>query len=493
MAQPFCCNPFNIAGHSWSSRKKNLRPVREWMCEKAPHITIGLKSCDTCRKKLSDLNTPLSTPLLDDPDYQSPEETDFSDVEYKPAEAQKTVDEFLVSIGETPYSKSKARGKAYPKEKLKAITEAMQRTVLKDEVMDDGREMIQQLKKKFKVTADKRVQLQILTVLPQSWTIRKTQEEFGVSSYMARKAKELVKEKGVLSLPGHKVGHPLAAETVELVSVFYQSDDISRVMPGKKDFVSVKQEGKRVHIQKRLVLCNLREVYQAFKTKHPDVKVGFSKFAQLRPKQCILAGASGTHSVCVCTIHQNITLMLVELHMPDLPTYHICLARIMCNPPSPHCYYGECEACPGIEKLKEDLIAILDKNDVDQIVYKQWVSTDRSTLETCWASADEFVDTFCEKLELLRPHSFVASEQAAYYEQCKADLKPGDFLVTVDFSENYSFVIQDASQGFHWNNSQATIHPFVAHYRDTQEVLHISYVIISDIILQQCTSIKDAS
>ena len=161
MAQPFCCNPFNIAGHSWSSRKKNLRPVKEWMCEKAPHITLGLKICDTCRKKLSDLSAPLSTPLLEDPNYQSPEETDFSDKEYKPAEAQKTVDEFLVGIGETPYSKSKARGKTYPKEKLKAITEAMQRVILTDEVMDDGREMLQQLKEKFKVTADKRVQLQI--------------------------------------------------------------------------------------------------------------------------------------------------------------------------------------------------------------------------------------------------------------------------------------------------------------------------------------------
>ena len=33
-----------------------------------------------------------------------------------------------------------------------------------------------------------------------------------------------------------------------------------------------------------------------------------------------------------------------------------------------------------------------------------------------------------------------------------------------DFSENYSFVLQDATQSFHWNNSQATIHPFVAYY-----------------------------
>ena len=53
-------------------------------------------------------------------------------------------------------------------------------------------------------------------------------------------------------------------------------------------------------------------------------------------------------------------------------------------------------------------------------------------------------------------------------------------MLTVDFSENYSFVLQDAAQGFHWNNSQATLHPFVAYYLDSGEIHHVSYVVISD-------------
>jgi hypothetical protein len=78
------------------------------------------------------------------------------------------------------------------------------------------------------------------------------------------------------------------------------SDESSRLMLGMKDFVSVKQpDGNRVHIQKRLILSNLRELYQNFKEKHPVASIGLSKFAELRPKHCILAGASGTHSVCV--------------------------------------------------------------------------------------------------------------------------------------------------------------------------------------------------
>ena len=114
-------------------------------------------------------------------------------------------------------------------------------------------------------------------------------------------------------------------------------------MPGKKDFVSVKKEGKRRHVQKRLVLSNLRKVCCEFKETFPDCNIGFSKFAELRPKHRVLAGASSTHSVCVCTIYQNVKLMSFEMQIPELPTYHHCLAKIMCNLPHPRCYLGECD------------------------------------------------------------------------------------------------------------------------------------------------------
>lgn len=85
---------------------------------------------------------------------------------------------------------------------------------------------------------------------------------------------------------------------------------------------------------------------------------------------------------------------------------------------------------------------------------------------------------FCEKMEVLRPHAFIATQQASFYSDCKSTLATKEMLVTVDFSENYSFVLQDAAQGFHWNNSQATIHPFVAYYKyRSNNLCHLSYVI----------------
>ena len=98
--------------------------------------------------------------------------------------------------------------------------------------------------------------------------------------------------------------------------------------------------------------------------------------------------------------------------------------------------------------FKEGLIQLLDRYDIDEIVFKQCVSTDRSTLGKPCLAADEFVDLFCEELELLCPHSFLAKEQATYFSWRKSTLQVGEILV-----------LQDAAQGFHWNNSQATIYP----------------------------------
>ena len=49
---------------------------------------------------------------------------------------------------------------------------------------------------------------------------------FQTSDYMARKSKQLVREKGILSTPNPKPGHSLPPKSVDVVRAFYESDDI---------------------------------------------------------------------------------------------------------------------------------------------------------------------------------------------------------------------------------------------------------------------------
>jgi len=86
----------------------------------------------------------------------------------------------------------------------------------------------------------------VLTVLPNSWSVKKVQQEFGVPGYLTRQLRKQVEERGILSLPGPSRRPVLPSETVIAICTFYEFDDISRIMPGKKDFVS----GENVNIFK---------------------------------------------------------------------------------------------------------------------------------------------------------------------------------------------------------------------------------------------------
>ena len=119
---------------------------------------------------------------------------------------------------------------------------------------------------------------------------------FNVTEYQAKKARKLFREKGLLALPPVYQGKRLLQEVLDLVIAFYENDEFSRLMPGKKDYVSI---SKNVHMQKRLILSNMKELFLAFRAANPNIKIGYSKFCSLRPKWCILPGASGTFSLCL--------------------------------------------------------------------------------------------------------------------------------------------------------------------------------------------------
>ena len=76
----------------------------------------------------------------------------------------------------------------------------------------------------------------------------------------------------------------------------------------------LKRKVVKEHINKNFVtcksLCNLQELSTAFKEKHPTVNIGFSKLCALRPKWCVQAGSKMTHSICVCSAHQNVVLLV---------------------------------------------------------------------------------------------------------------------------------------------------------------------------------------
>ncbi len=197
-----CCNPFGKAKHS--HMRKNLRPVVPWMCEKLPSLSLRAKVCDACRKKLAQ----VTEARAESPDQFESSQEDAGassqleeDVSYQ-HKSLESINQCLSAIGETPVVKKKLQQAKYPKEKVKKIRAAVKKTMLPEFESgdtDDESEIITQLKDKFQATSQRSEKVQVLTVLPKSWPIRKIQDEFGASNYMVRKARACETERNIVN------------------------------------------------------------------------------------------------------------------------------------------------------------------------------------------------------------------------------------------------------------------------------------------------------
>ena len=222
------------------------------------------------------------------------------------------------------------------------------------------------------VTTSNTEKLQILTLVLDSWSQKYCSEYFGVSEYLIRSARELKQRKEIRAQPSQKKGKALAQETIDLVHAFHEDVEYSRQLSGKKDHASIQ---KGIHKQKRLVLCNLHELFVTFKERNPDVKIGFSKFCTLHLKWCVIAGSSGTHSVYVCTAYQNTILLVDALNWEVI--YKDLVNKVVCDPSNRKSVMHRFSNCPGTNALGKFLKEEL--SDIDphfQFHYSQWQTTD---------------------------------------------------------------------------------------------------------------------
>lgn len=106
---------------------------------------------------------------------------------------------------------------------------------------------------------------------------------------------------------------------------------------------------------------------------------------------------------------------------------------------------------------------------MDHLTYKQWVSTDRTTLTEHSATPLELIEALIEKTDKLTTHHFIAKYQSKYLRDMKENLAVDECIVLLDFAENYSFLVQDAVQGYHWDNSSCTLHPFAVYMKKSRD------------------------
>ena len=170
-----------------------------------------------------------------------------------------------------------------------------------------------------------------------------------------------------------KKGSSEIEETVKQIIInFYERPDIVYICPGMNDKITFWEDGKKITRRKMYLTMYLKEVFQLFKDSYPDVKIGFSKFADLRPPHVLLK----QHSVdqCKCETHENFLNKLKPLKISYCNDFW---NNILCESDnlSGNCWTGKCEKC---EKGK---LLLFDSVFEKEVVWDEWVKGESGRLK----------------------------------------------------------------------------------------------------------------
>lgn len=177
--------------------------------------------------------------------------------------------------------------------------------------------------------------------------------------------------------------------------------------------------------------------------------------------------AIGFISKNVFEIHQNLKLAVAAL--PVRIYYKVLLLKLVCSTETLECMLHRCSLCPGVDSLKSFLEQLFDTADMDlddTITYKRWTRDGQSMLQSVTETVLDFITSLCTAVDKTTDNHFTAKTQSSYLCNLKQSLPVGTAIVLLDFAENYSFVCHNAVQSFHWETSQATLHPFVVYYHE---------------------------
>ena len=338
--------------------------------------------------------------------------------------------------------------------------------------------LLDSLVARFSQAKTSREKYQILTCAPEFVGPTEMVRLFGCSTYRAEKAHKLRGEFGAFSAPEFQVPKNTIQPEVEMaVKKFYVDDANSRVIPGERNAIMAKDiNGEKKRISKRLIYTSLKELFAEFVAINPDMKIGITKFSQLRPKYCAWPGPNGHHVTCVCVLHENFRV-LRQVTGSTAKTGDF-INQYLGRDATSDCHLGFCSDCPKYDDMQK----FVEENVSSDVQYQLWQSTDRATLEQISESSWEYWERLKAFFPKIASHHFIHAKQKVFLKDLKQRLETEEnsVICTVDFGMNYSFIGQNEPQSAHFSRPQCTVHPFVVEGMSQGKMFQKSYVVLSD-------------
>lgn len=266
---------------------------------------------------------------------------------------------------------------------------------------------------------------------------------------------------------------------------FYEDDSVSKMCPGKKDFVVKNKEKK----QRRILLDSKSNLYTRFIQEH-KIKISYSTFSRARPFW-VTAPKKSDRDTCACIKHANMELMVSALKNMNIikeKNSKEVLEIVTCSVRNELCMLNQCADC----KLKD--LEFTYKNNF-KIKFYQWkrvkeeklIKGEKKVIQKIikakeYKLVSTLIETFKKMLPEFQKHVFYQIHQASQLKALKENLTEGELLFRIDFSENYIAKYSEEIQSAHFGASkrQITLHTGVFYVRYNKKIEAKSFCTVSN-------------
>uniref|UniRef100_A0A1B6J1Y9 Uncharacterized protein n=1 Tax=Homalodisca liturata TaxID=320908 RepID=A0A1B6J1Y9_9HEMI len=241
---------------------------------------------------------------------------------------------------------------------------------------------------------------------------------------------------------------------------FYEDDTVSRICPGKRDFIIKNKEKK----QRRVLLDYKKNLHKRFVIES-NINISLSTFSRLCPFW-ITSPKAADRETCACIKHQNIDLKinaLRKLKVISQNNANDVIDTIACDPRNEFCMMNLCEKCENShisyqydndfkvkfyqwQTVKEEKVIKGKRKKIVKIVKKKNIQ-----------NVSELCNELNNELIAFKKHVYYYIQQSSKLKQLKANLTEGELLVRIDFSENYIAKHTEEIQSAHFGASKRQI------------------------------------
>lgn len=205
-----------------------------------------------------------------------------------------------------------------------------------------------QLRKQVKAVSPKTKERQIMNKVIGTTILKRYRVQKYLKNIVSYKHNRIQKEMG-----NKTVNLTYTRKQYETVRVkeemtlrrFFEDDSISKMCPGKKDFVRKGRNKK----QRRILLDTMKNLYAKFTAENKNVQIGFSTFAKSRPFWVTRPNARDRET-CACVTHENFQVtalrgakVIKEINSRDIMKSLVCSSR------KENCIYNLCKNCKDNE------------------------------------------------------------------------------------------------------------------------------------------------